>query len=192
MSAYPTFLFQNGTAASVMSFGRFLAHESHRRTNPRSGWARYGDLGVWLMPEQLVKRQKHSLRLGADARLTGSLATSGITSRPVKAVQNSFCSIERKRYRQPQQGCDLQVERAVPGHDAVHLLDRRGAGGARGWLQRSMVSMMIMRPPQQEQGGRWSDGSGVASGAAGAVGGAPRSSRARARLSRRPPLASRP
>ncbi len=42
----------------------------------------------------------------------------------------------------------------MPGHDVVLPADRGGVGGARSWLQRSKVSMMIMRPPQQGQGGR--------------------------------------
>jgi hypothetical protein len=50
-------------------------------------------------------------------------------------------------------GGDVEEDQAVPGHDDVPVA--AGArGGARGCIQRSKVSMMRMRPPQQGQG--WS------------------------------------
>ena len=71
----------------------------------------------------------------------------------------------------------------MPGHDGVPVA--AGArGGARGCIQRSNISMMRMRPPQQGQGGRQSMGSGASPGfAVGGVGSAmtPRRMR-RARL----------
>jgi hypothetical protein len=42
----------------------------------------------------------------------------------------------------------------VPGHDAIIRVGWLERGGPRGCAQRSKVSMMIMRPPQQGQGGR--------------------------------------
>jgi len=104
--------------APVMSFGRRLAYESLRRTNPRAG-ARYGDLGFGRCRSGRDQRQYHAPRLSADASLIVPLATGGIASASIKPVPNSFCSIKCKRYRWPQQGCDLQVGRAVPGYDVV-------------------------------------------------------------------------
>ena len=82
------------------------------------------------------------------------------------------------------------MEQAAPGHGITIPVERAEVGGARGCIQRSNVSMMIMRPPQQGQGGH---GSGASAGSAVCLGvGAAISMRARAMLALRPPLASRP
>jgi len=47
----------------------------------------------------------------------------------------------------------------MPGHGAVVPVGSVACGGARGWRQRSKVSMMSMRPPQHGHGGRASSGS---------------------------------
>ena len=78
----------------------------------------------------------------------------------------------------------------MPGHDGISVAVR-ARGGARGCIQRSNVSMMRMRPPQQGQGGRQSSGSSASTGFA--AGEAPASSsRARAISSLRTELASKP
>ena len=41
----------------------------------------------------------------------------------------------------------------VPGHVVTVPVGAGQTGGARGWLQRWKVSMMIMRPPQHGHGG---------------------------------------
>ena len=51
----------------------------------------------------------------------------------------------------------------MPGHDVVVPVAAAACGGARGWRQRSKVSMTTMCPPQQEHGGRISIGSSGAS-----------------------------
>jgi len=63
-------------------------------------------------------------------------------------------------------------------------------GGARGCVQRSKVSMTIIRPPQHGQSGLGSGGS-TGSGLS-VVSGTASSSRARATLALRPALASSP
>jgi hypothetical protein len=50
-------------------------------------------------------------------------------------------------------GCDVDEDQAVPGHDGAPVV-AEAKGGARGCIQRSKVSMMRIRPPQQGQGGR--------------------------------------
>jgi len=47
----------------------------------------------------------------------------------------------------------------MPDHGVVSRVSGGGNGGARGWHQRAKVSMMVMCPPQQGHGGRWSGGS---------------------------------
>lgn len=49
---------------------------------------------------------------------------------------------------------------AVPGHGTTIPVAMKGQGGARGWNERSKVSMMIMRPPQHGHDGRGSDEAG--------------------------------
>src|SRR5689334_301555 len=79
----------------------------------------------------------------------------------------------------PKQGlCGVRCVQAVPGHDAVLPVVADGCGGARGSRQRPKVAMMVMRPPQQGQGGSQSCGSGTSTGAGG--GATASSSRARA------------
>lgn len=50
--------------------------------------------------------------------------------------------------------CGLELGCAVPGHGSFSRLVAVAPGGPRGCLQRSNVSMTIMRPPQQGHGGR--------------------------------------
>lgn len=50
--------------------------------------------------------------------------------------------------------CGLKLDHAMPGHGAFSRFVADACGGPRGCLQRSNVSMMIMRPPQQGHGGR--------------------------------------
>jgi len=69
----------------------------------------------------------------------------------------TFCSAVCERrtsgHSLERHGFDVEEDQAVPGHDGVRVA--AGArGGARGCIQRSKVSMMRMRPPQQGQG--WS------------------------------------
>src|ERR1700722_4492876 len=90
----------------------------------------------------------------------------------------------------------LERGEAGLGHDVSILIAAGGAAGRRGVAPRRKVSMMIMRPPQQGQGcgsvfgslpsvaACWSPWRGR--------GGMARSSRARAILSLRVPLANRP
>ena len=78
----------------------------------------------------------------------------------------------------------------MPGH--AHILPARAEdeGGPRGCHLKGKVPVTIMRPPQHGHGGRRS---GARSGfSVSAVGGAASKSLARARLARRPALASRP
>ena len=42
----------------------------------------------------------------------------------------------------------------MPGHDVVVPIGAAACGGARGWRQRSKVSMTTMCPPQEGHGGR--------------------------------------
>ena len=78
----------------------------------------------------------------------------------------------------------------MPGHGVVIPVDAGEAGGARGCIQRSKVSVMIMRPPQHGQGGRGSVSSTGSSGCA--AGGTASSCRTRAILALRVVLASKP
>ena len=91
----------------------------------------------------------------------------------------------------PQHGCfGARAGQSVPGHGETSSAEYRARGGARGWLQRAKISTTIICPPQQGQGGRISLGwSGTSSSGGGETA---RSSRARARLSLRAELASRP
>ena len=81
----------------------------------------------------------------------------------------------------PQRGfCGTDYRQAMPGHGARFRTRVVVGGGARGCCQRSKVSMTIMCPPQQGQGGRGSTGS---SALCSSIGVATSSSlRARARL----------
>lgn len=78
----------------------------------------------------------------------------------------------------------------MPGHDGLLPVGAVVRGGARGCRHRPKVSMMIMRPPQQGQGGSQSIGSGDATISDG--GATASNSRARAMLALRAELASRP
>lgn len=79
----------------------------------------------------------------------------------------------------------------MPGHGAVSRIGADAFGGPRGCLlHRSNTSMTIMRPPQQEHGGRKSSGSSGVWSSDGAA--TPSSSRARARLALWAEPASRP
>ena len=68
-----------------------------------------------------------------------------------------FCMVTGERHASghssERQGCDVEEAQAVPGH-AGALVVAEAWGGARGCIQRSKVSMIRMRPPQQGQGGR--------------------------------------
>ena len=69
-----------------------------------------------------------------------------------------------------------------------HRIRHYGFGGARGCIQRSKVSMMRIRPPQQGQGGNRSGGSSVTMASGG--GATASSSRTRAMLALRVALAN--
>ena len=79
---------------------------------------------------------------------------------------------------------------AVPGHGVIFPVGAGATGGPRGGIQRLNVSMMIMCPPQQGQGGRASGGSTGSTHSF--AGGTASSALARAILVLRPMLASRP
>ena len=175
----------------VKGFGRRLAFESLRGTNPRAGSDQYGVLGVWLGWE-------HQPRAGVWPSTAGRSASEqarGIQCRcdtlAEVGCRRPFPRVAVAGHRRPQEACDFAIVHAVPGHGGLHAGEHVGRGGARGWAKRSKLSRISMRPPQHGQGWRWSDGSGSSSGS-GVGGGAARRSRARARLSRRVPLASRP
>src|SRR5260370_39433594 len=55
-----------------------------------------------------------------------------------------------------------RCDEAVMGVMGLVLTPVAGDGGARGAAHRSRVSTMIMRPPQQGHGGRWSAATAVA------------------------------
>src|SRR5512143_348055 len=75
-------------------------------------------------------------------------------------------------------------------HDVSILI---GLGGrVLGVEPRSKVSMMIMRPPQHGHGSKDVGGSSAVASGSSCGGGTASSSRTRARLSVRPPLANRP
>ena len=79
---------------------------------------------------------------------------------------------------------------------SILIVAEAGVGRCLGWQPRAKVSMMNMRPPQQGHGrgsmrGSSAAGVSVVSGGSGLTGTAS-SSRARAMLSPREPLASRP
>ena len=80
--------------------------------------------------------------------------------------------------------------RAVPGHDGTLPVAATDWGGARGCLHRAKISMTIIRPPQQGQGGSGSIDSGASTGNGG--GATASSSRARAMLVLHAELASKP
>ena|SRR5271154_5415171 len=93
-------------------------------------------------------------------------------------------------HSQEPRGFDVEEDQAVPGHDGAPVASA-ARGGARGWVQRSKVSMMRMRPPQQGQGGSWAGGSSISTGSG--VGGDTAShSRTRAMLALRVALANNP
>jgi hypothetical protein len=65
-------------------------------------------------------------------------------------------------------------------------------GRYRGCIPRSKVSMRIMRPPQQGQGGKTVSAGSLGLAASSAGGAEPSSSRSRAMLAARPVLANSP
>ena len=153
-SAYPHRLLQIRLSGFVTSFGRRLAYESLRRTNPRAGRSRYGvlvngpgwecrhrggDRGCRPFRAAWFSTREHPYRQEPRAD-----ATARWPFRHRRAAED----------RRPQQGCDRQARYAVPGHGELFPAEHVGRGGARGWVQRSNVSRMIMRPPQQGHGGR--------------------------------------
>lgn len=100
-----------------------------------------------------------------------------------------WCAYKQGHRRKRMRSGVMQIQ-AVPGHEAILRVERGGFGGARGCIQRSNVSMMTMRPPQQGQGGWTSITSSAVSGSGG--GAASSNARASARLSLRAELASNP
>jgi len=132
-SAFPQRLLQTGQSAPVKSFGRRLAFESLRRTNPRDGCSRYGDLGVRL-------GWKDQPRAG-DRPSTMALHLSGqvlhIECRCDIPAEVRGCKLFPRAmvvgHRRPQQGCDFATVHAVPGHDELRPGEHTGRGGARGW-----------------------------------------------------------
>ncbi len=82
-----------------MSFGRLLAYESLRRTNPRAGGSRYGDSGFGRCRSVRAQRQDDALRLSADASLSVPLALDWTSSVPIETVKHSFCRVTGEQYR---------------------------------------------------------------------------------------------
>lgn len=108
-----------------------------------------------------------------------------------RELSRSDSRCECDQGHRPERMCSgvMQIQ-AVPGHETILRIERGGFGGARGCIQRSNVSMMTMRPPQQGQGGWTSISSSAVSGSGG--GAASSNARASARLSLRAELASSP
>ncbi len=98
-SAFPQRLLQTGPSAPVMSFGRRLAYESLRRTNPRAGGGRYGELGFGRCRGGRARRHDHALGPSSDASLRVGIAADGPSSAPIEAMTQAVGSVGRKRYR---------------------------------------------------------------------------------------------
>src|SRR5689334_11325621 len=87
---------ESGLAAVVKSFGRRQAYESLRRTNPRAGGARYGDLAVglgWKDPPRAGDWRPAAATdapdTGLGIELRGGIAAAMRMSRPVCRVRGA-------------------------------------------------------------------------------------------------------
>ena len=56
--------------------------------------------------------------------------------------------------RRRRAACGWRLAHSMPDHEAVSRLVAVASGGPRGCFQRARTSMTIIRPPQQEHGGR--------------------------------------
>lgn len=81
-----------------------------------------------------------------------------VVSDPVSVVAHHRRA--RVRRRRPS-ACGWRLDDSMPGHGRFSRFDVLMAGGPRGCRHRSNTSITIMRPPQQEHGGRTSSGSAV-------------------------------
>ena len=177
----------------VKVFGCGEAYENRPSTNPRACGA-----GLWGFR---VLAERDDGGVGSAMAPTGTRRVRLCARRPLDwelaaSELHIFCPGRDDRRadggRRNRGRCGARRAGAMPGHDGVPVA--AGAwGGARGCIQRSNVSTMRMRPPQQGQVGRQSGGSDAStvSGSDGA--GAPASSsRARAISALRVELASKP
>lgn len=163
----------------MKSFGRRQAYESPRGTNPRATVEGYGDFNLRLMSAR-ARPQPGSLVVHADRPLRCASARCCRPGSPL-AAPLSATMITTDACGSVAGGATPAVEvLTIPCHEAVSRFVAVASGGPRGCLQRSNISLTIIRPPQQEHSGRKSSGSpGVPSSTGRATSS---SSRASARL----------
>ncbi len=147
-------------SAVVKSFGRRQASESPRGTNPRCAGRGLWGFDVLAVPGWTAVKCAALHRMCIARAFPGD---HGRNPRPLVGHFGDRGRDQRARRRgrgDGRAGCrlpkrhgdDMAWEQTVPGHDGVPVAV--GArGGARGCIQRSKVSMMRMRPPQQGHGG---------------------------------------
>ncbi len=123
----------SGPVAFVKGFGRRLAFESLRRTNPRAVGARYGDLGVELGGRGRTRVGDRPWTAAMDVFDQALCAESQCEILVKVRGCKLFPRMLIAGHLRPQQGCDFATVHAAPDHGELRPGEHTGRGGARGW-----------------------------------------------------------